>query len=77
MSEDKEHECFVELSKKWSGPIEQPISFNRETGALSTDTWMLKVFNYTSTGNVSKRGGGWLRLAFCPICGERLTEVQT
>ena len=68
-----EHTCFTTLSEQWDGPIEKPVSWDRETGELSTK-WMMKVFNYTKAGNVSKSGGGWLVLSYCPVCGKELNN---
>jgi len=67
------HVCFVELKKKWDGPIEKPVGFNRKTGELISD-WRLRMFKYTKSGNISKSGGGWLIINYCPICGEGLAD---
>ena len=66
---DEDHACFREMAKRWDGPIEKPISFDRKTGNMSA-TWMMKLFKYTKSGGISKTGGGWLTINFCPVCGK-------
>ena len=70
-----DHKCFTQLAEKWDGPIEKPVSWDRETGDLKS-SWMLKVFKYTKAGNISRNGGGWLRLNYCPLCGEKLEGAK-
>ena len=74
MESSSEHICLVEMAKKWDGPFEKPISWNRETGELKVDVWQVKVYKLTKAGNIAKKGGGYLRLNYCPICGEKLIE---
>jgi hypothetical protein len=72
----KDHMCLEEMAKKWDGPFERPISWNQETGSLSADVWMVKVYKLTKAGNIPESGGGFLRLNYCPICGEKLIEEE-
>ena len=67
------HTCFDQVAKRWDGPIEKPVSWDRETGEMYAK-WMIKVFKYTKSGNISRSGGGWLNINYCPICGEKLND---
>ena len=71
-----DHPCFDTIRERWEAPFEKPISFNRKTGELTTDTWVIKVFNWTKSGNVSKRDSGYLQISYCPMCGKDLSNVE-
>jgi len=66
------HECLRVASEKWDGPFERPITWDRETGDLGVGAWALKVYKLTKAGNISRNGGGYLILKYCPLCGEEL-----
>ncbi len=74
--EPGEHGCIETLSKHFDGPFELPIIFNRETGELSVNYWMLKLYKLTKGGNISKVGGGYIPISFCPMCGDRLIPEE-
>jgi hypothetical protein len=73
-----EHPCITAIVERWDGPITRPISFVRtgNTNELKAESWTIKVYKLTKAGNISKNGGGYLRLEYCPICGERLGEAK-
>ncbi len=70
---DNEHECIRAMTERWDGPFEKPIVFDRETGELKVARWAIKVYKLTKGGNISKNGGGYLYVEYCPLCGEKLT----
>ena len=69
-----DHPCFEAIAEKWDGPFEKPISWNRKTGAMTAHTWMIKMYKLTSAGNISRNGGGYLHIEYCPLCGEKVTD---
>ena len=73
-----EHACIKAIVERWDGPISRPITFSRtgNVNELKAETWMMKVYKLTKGGNISKNGGGYLQIEYCPICGERLTEAK-
>ena len=68
-----EHECIKAITEIWDGPFEQPITWNCETGIVAPEKWAIKVYKLTKAGNISKNGGGYLYVEYCPLCGEKLT----
>ena len=66
------HECIKAIAERWDGPFEKPITFDRETGALMAERWAIKVYKKTKAGNISRNGGGYLFVDYCPLCGEKL-----
>ena len=73
MTENKEHVCLKTIREKWTFPFNRQITFNLETGDLSSD-WAIMVFDKTGSGAISKRNKAWLFFDYCPICGEKITE---
>lgn len=71
VSEDT-HPCIKAIVENFDGPFEKPISFNRDTMELAAEAWMIKVYKLTKAGKISRSGGGYLTVTFCPLCGERL-----
>ena len=70
---NEKHECIEVITERWDGPFERPITFNRETNELLSEKWAIKVYKLTKSGNISKSGGGYLFMDYCPLCGEKLT----
>lgn len=70
------HECIRAITAKFDGPFERPITLDRETGELSVSRWAIKVYKLTKGNNISKSGGGYLYIEFCPLCGERLVPEE-
>ena len=68
------HACFVAILDKWDGPFEAPIRFNRETGALQANEIMIHCYNKTKSGQISRVGGGYLHINYCPLCGEKVNH---
>ncbi len=69
-----DHECLTALAERWDGPFERPISWNPKTGQMNAPEWMIKIYKLTKAGNISKNGGGYLHIDYCPLCGANLTE---
>ena len=67
-----EHECIKAIEEKWDGPFEKPITWSLETGITAPKRWAIKVYKLTKSGNISRNGGGYLYVDFCPFCGEKL-----
>ena len=64
------------IVEKWDGPFDRPITYDRTTGRMTAEDWMIRVYKLTKSGGISKNGGGYLRLEYCPICGERLIAAK-
>lgn len=70
------HGCIAALASKFDGPFEQPIVWDRNTGEMQVAQWMIKIYKLTKTGNISKAGGGYLTINYCPLCGEKLEDEE-
>lgn len=66
--------ALEKIREKFDLPFRRPIIFNNETNSLRVGGWCAQLNKLTPSGNISKNGGGFIELKFCPFCGGRLGE---
>ena len=68
--------AMAEVLAKYDLPFEYPIKFRVATGEMTADTLCARLSKKTASGNLSRKGGAWLVVNFCPICGNQLQEFE-
>lgn len=60
------------IAAEFDMPFERP--FLVRMGQLKVGSWSLRLANLTPAGNLSKKGGSFLFLTYCPACGKKLVD---
>ena len=68
-------EQMMDMNGGYDYPFEQPIGFDKETSSLKVHGWHMRLYKKNSRGKVIHSATTLVQVNFCPICGERLTEI--
>ncbi len=64
------------LKEMYPLPLDRPIVFSAENGTLDVLDWAIRMINNTPKGNISQKTGPVMFIAYCPFCGELITDQK-